>query len=134
MNTDFWVGFVTGMVALSILLCFIFAFAPKKPKGKKEIDYKVTKPPVINAEYLQSVLLTVTADVPYEEIRHINDEWHKGNIMSKLKLKMIEKVWEFVNVEMTDDPRFFEKRYTAKLRVLTSDRKAFLHEVAKKEL
>lgn len=132
MNTDFWVGFAWGFLTVVCLACFIFSFAPKKPKGMKENDCWVTKP-VIREEHFNSISVKVSEYVPFDKYMVYTEEYAKQCIEGKLKLKLMEKIWEFVKVEMIPTPYAFENRYNAELRILVSARDAFKYEMTKQE-
>lgn len=129
MYIQFYVGFIFGV--LSILALLKVREVVNK-EDKKEIDCWVNKP-VIREEHFNSISVMVSEYVPLDKYMSFSEEYAKHCIEGKLKLKLIDKIWEFVKVEMIPTPYAFENRYNAELRILVSARDAFKHEMTKQE-
>lgn len=134
MNTDFWVGFAWGFLTAVVLACYIFSFAPKKPKGKEKIDYCVEKS-VIHEKHLHPAKVSVEVEFPQEHFATFSsDAYKRGVINDALKLKMIDKLWEFVNVEKIDNPTWCTYQYRANVLVLLPAAQALKNEMEQKNL
>ena len=131
MYTEYFVGFLFGMVAMLCLMKIAKLLEPDEEQ--KEIDCWVNKP-VIREEHFNSISIKVTEYVQLDKYMSFSEEYAKHCIEGKLKLKLIDKIWEFVKVEMIPTPYAFENRYNAELRILVSARDAFKYELTKQEV
>lgn len=130
MYTEYFVGFIFGMVAMLCLMKIAKLLEPDEEQ--KGIDCWVNKP-VIHEEHLYPCEVTVTKDIPFEELSHTNDKYNERFITDSLKLKMMEKLWEYVRVTEEKDPKWFCYRYHATIRVLLPSRDALRYELTKQE-
>jgi hypothetical protein len=127
----FVIGFICGMGVLYGTMLIQFYF-PRKPKEDYKPDYEEIKSPVIHEEHFHHVTVNVAIDVPKEELEAFgSDAYRKHAITGKLKLKLLEKIWKFVEIEEEYDPKWLLYRYHAKLLVCLPVRQALKVELEK---
>lgn len=134
MYKEFLMGVMCGfLIGVYVFMLSDLLARSRYKEDKKKTVQKTTKTPEIYEEHYDPVSIVVKEYVPFEEFEHINDEWYKRKIIEKLKLRMIETIWELVTVEKSLEPYSFENVYVAKLKVLAPYKKAFVHKCTKQE-
>lgn len=107
--------FVAGGLA-SIAL----AMAINKDRGlkKKDRPEKETLIPTIRVHSLESIPITAEVHVPMEAFVATGKSAIKVAVESELQSQLSKEIWNYVEVEMLENPMSMERKYTAKIRVV----------------